>query len=71
MSPPSAVTQSKTTLTIPQALKPADGRFGSGPSKIRPEQIARLAAEGAALMGTSHRQAPVPPARGACACGSA
>jgi len=59
MSPPSAVTQSKTTLTIPQELKPSDGRFGCGPSKIRPEQIARLAAEGASVMGTSHRQAPV------------
>ena len=59
MSPPSAATQSKTTLTIPQELKPSDGRFGCGPSKIRPEQIARLAAEGASVMGTSHRQAPV------------
>ncbi len=59
MSPPSAATQSKTTLTIPQELKPSDGRFGCGPSKIRPEQIARLAAEGSSVMGTSHRQAPV------------
>jgi len=47
------------TLEIPQELKPADGRFGSGPSKVRPEQLARLAAEGAAVMGTSHRQKPV------------
>jgi phosphoserine aminotransferase len=38
---------------------PADGRFGCGPSKVRPEALARLAAEGAALMGTSHRQKPV------------
>ncbi len=46
-------------VRIPDALKPADGRFGSGPSKVRVEQLARLAGEGAALMGTSHRQEPV------------
>jgi phosphoserine aminotransferase len=49
----------QTQLTIPAELKPADGRFGCGPSKVRPEALARLAAEGAALMGTSHRQRPV------------
>jgi phosphoserine aminotransferase len=48
-----------TTLEIPEAIKPADGRFGCGPSKVRPEQLAHLAGEGADLMGTSHRQAPV------------
>jgi phosphoserine aminotransferase len=48
-----------TALHIPDSLKPADGRFGSGPSRVRPEQLARLAEEGAAIMGTSHRQAPV------------
>ena len=48
-----------TALKIPDALKPADGRFGCGPSKVRPEQLAHLAESGAALMGTSHRQAPV------------
>jgi len=48
-----------TTLEIPQAIKPADGRFGCGPSKVRPEQLAHLADSGAALMGTSHRQPPV------------
>ena len=47
------------TLEIPQDLKPADGRFGCGPSKVRPEALASLASEGAALMGTSHRQQPV------------
>jgi len=47
------------TLVIPQDLRPADGRFGSGPSKIRPEQLARLAGDGAAVLGTSHRQEPV------------
>ncbi len=47
-------------MTIPDDLKPADGRFGCGPSKVRPEQLARLAeGDGAALMGTSHRQKPV------------
>ncbi len=44
---------------IPAELMPADGRFGCGPSKVRPEALARLAREGGALMGTSHRQAPV------------
>jgi phosphoserine aminotransferase len=50
--------QSTETVPIPADLKPADGRFGCGPSKVRPEALARLA-EQAALMGTSHRQAPV------------
>jgi phosphoserine aminotransferase len=45
-------------LSIPADLKPRDGRFGSGPSKVRPEQLAALAAAGD-LFGTSHRQAPV------------
>ncbi len=48
----------QTDAQIPADLKPADGRFGCGPSKVRPEALARLA-EQAALMGTSHRQAPV------------
>jgi phosphoserine aminotransferase len=43
---------------IPAELKPADGRFGCGPSKVRPEALARLS-ERAGIMGTSHRQAPV------------
>ena len=46
-------------ITIPQNLLPSDGRFGCGPSKVRPEAVAKLAAEGAQLLGTSHRQAPV------------
>ncbi len=53
------MTQTDTVLQIPDALKPADGRFGSGPSRVRPQQLAHLAGEGAAIMGTSHRQAPV------------
>ncbi len=46
-------------IVIPAELKPADGRFGAGPSKVRPEAVAALATEGAKLLGTSHRQAPV------------
>jgi phosphoserine aminotransferase len=45
-------------LTIPADLKPKDGRFGCGPSKVRPEQLAALAAA-SEVFGTSHRQAPV------------
>ena len=48
-----------TTLAVPPDLLPADGRFGSGPSRIRPAQSAVLAGLGSTLMGTSHRQAPV------------
>jgi phosphoserine aminotransferase len=48
-----------TPLRIPDDLKPADGRFGCGPSKVRPEQLEHLATAGAALIGTSHRQQPV------------
>jgi phosphoserine aminotransferase len=55
-----SVQDTSTPVTIPDALKPADGRFGCGPSKVRPAQLARLAeGDGAALMGTSHRQKPV------------
>jgi phosphoserine aminotransferase len=53
------VSQIQGSLEIPAALRPADGRFGCGPSKVRPEAVAALAAQGAALLGTSHRQAPV------------
>jgi phosphoserine aminotransferase len=55
---PSPLT-AETQLVIPEDLRPRDGRFGCGPSKVRPEALARLAGEGAALMGTSHRQKPV------------
>ena len=48
-----------TNIVLPAQLKPADGRFGSGPSKVRPEQVAALAASGPVYLGTSHRQAPV------------
>ncbi|GII58133.1 phosphoserine aminotransferase [Planotetraspora thailandica] len=46
-------------IVIPADIKPADGRFGCGPSKVRPEQLAALAGAGASVMGTSHRQKPV------------
>ncbi|HEY6550376.1 MAG TPA: phosphoserine transaminase [Solirubrobacterales bacterium] len=52
------MTPSTTSAQIPAELKPADGRFGCGPSKVRPEALAKLA-EQSALMGTSHRQKPV------------
>ena len=46
-------------LTLPADLLPKDGRFGSGPSKVRPEQVEYLASLGTTVLGTSHRQAPV------------
>ena len=46
-------------IAIPDDLKPADGRFGSGPSKVRPEAVDALAATGTTYLGTSHRQATV------------
>ena len=57
LSSPMAAASTDTVL-IPAELKPADGRFGCGPSKVRPEALAALA-EQAGLIGTSHRQAPV------------
>ncbi|MCV2489623.1 phosphoserine transaminase [Geodermatophilus sp. YIM 151500] len=47
------------SISIPAELLPADGRFGCGPSKVRAEALRALASDGAAVMGTSHRQAPV------------
>ncbi len=55
---PSPLT-AETQLVIPEDLRPRDGRFGCGPSKVRPEALAELAGAGAAIMGTSHRQKPV------------
>ncbi|MGC0249453.1 phosphoserine transaminase [Pseudactinotalea sp. Z1748] len=46
-------------IAIPASIRPADGRFGSGPARIRPEQSQALAALGTTLLGTSHRQPPV------------
>lgn len=46
-------------ISIPDNLKPADGRFGAGPAKLRTAQIEALHSEGIQIMGTSHRQAPV------------
>ena len=48
-----------TDIVIPDEIKPADGRFGAGPSKIPVGALEALAATGTSLMGTSHRQAPV------------
>ncbi len=46
-------------MTLPREILPADGRFGCGPAKVRAEHLAALAGRGGALLGTSHRQAPV------------
>ncbi len=48
-----------SSITIPAELRPVDGRFGSGPSKVRPEQVSALAAVAGTYLGTSHRQATV------------
>jgi phosphoserine aminotransferase len=56
-------------LTIPRQLLPGDGRFGCGPSKVRPEQLEHLMTAGAGVMGTSHRQAPVKQVVGAVRAG--
>jgi phosphoserine aminotransferase len=48
--------QPDSNITIPTNLLPADGRFGCGPSKVRPEAVAALAAAGKTYLGTSHRQ---------------
>jgi phosphoserine aminotransferase len=48
-----------TSVEIPDELKPADGRFGSGPSRVRHAQLEYVSGAGAAIMGTSHRQKPV------------
>jgi phosphoserine aminotransferase len=56
------MTQTETEVKIPDELKPADGRFGSGPSRVRPAQLQYLARVGGGefpVMGTSHRQKPV------------
>jgi phosphoserine aminotransferase len=53
------MTQTSIDLTIPEQLKPADGRFGSGPSRVRAAQLEYVAGPGAAVVGTSHRQKPV------------
>jgi phosphoserine aminotransferase len=49
----------ETQLILPEELRPADGRFGCGPSKVPLGALARLTGEGGAVMGTSHRQKPV------------
>jgi phosphoserine aminotransferase len=54
-SPPTAQQQ----LAIPHELRPLDGRFGCGPSKVRRDALLRLGADEAGVMGTSHRQRPV------------
>ncbi len=54
-----AVPVEPSQIRLPRDLQPSDGRFGCGPSKVRPESLAALAASGTTLLGNSHRQAPV------------
>ncbi len=54
-----AASTDPTTIVIPADLRPADGRFGSGPSKVRPEQVSALTAVATTYLGTSHRQKTV------------
>ena len=54
-----STTTQTPAIVIPADLLPGDGRFGSGPSKVRPEQVAYLSEIGTTVLGTSHRQAPV------------
>jgi phosphoserine aminotransferase len=63
------VNAATTALQIPSGLRPADGRFGCGPSKVRPEQLDTLVAHGRDVIGTSHRQAPVKEVVGRVRCG--
>src|SRR4051794_40113993 len=53
------MTDPTTEISIPGDLLPRDGRFGSGPSKVRPEAVEALAKSGSDYLGTSHRQATV------------
>ncbi len=46
-------------ISLPDDLKPRDGRFGCGPSKVRPDQVRHLLEAGSSILGTSHRQKPV------------
>src|SRR5438874_2428804 len=50
------MTKEIPAISVPAELRPADGRFGCGPSKVRPEALRALAATGTSYMGTSHRQ---------------
>ena len=53
------MTDTQTALRIPEGLKPIDGRFGSGPSRVREPQVEHLVESGTSVLGTSHRQKPV------------
>ncbi|HEX5493950.1 MAG TPA: phosphoserine transaminase [Mycobacteriales bacterium] len=53
------MTSDQPQIVLPDHLRPADGRFGSGPSKVRPEAVATLSDFRLAPLGSSHRQAPV------------
>ncbi len=59
MTPPPEAKSPLPDIKIPVDLLPSDGRFGCGPSKVRPEAVAALAAEAGDYLGTSHRQGTV------------
>ncbi len=59
MSSPTFARYDAVRLDIPAHLRPSDGRFGSGPSKVRLEAVAALADAAPTYLGTSHRQSPV------------
>lgn len=52
-------TEDLARIPLEPASLPRDGRFGSGPSRVRPEQVRALTDAGRTVLGTSHRQAPV------------
>ncbi len=58
-SPSSSDTPTIPDIRLPASMLPSDGRFGAGPSKVRPEAMAALAAAAPGYLGTSHRQAGV------------
>jgi phosphoserine aminotransferase len=57
--PSTSDTTKTSAISIPASLKPSDGRFGSGPSKVRPAQVDALALAAPTYLGTSHRQKAV------------
>src|SRR3712207_5153339 len=56
---PSITVADASSIRIPDEIKPADGRFGSGPSKVRPEAVEALSRVATTYLGTSHRQKTV------------
>ena len=53
------MSENEKKIVIPTALKPKDGRFGCGPSKVRHDALSSLLTEAEGIIGTSHRQKAV------------